>query len=165
MVKQIGLTILIISIVCFCLLVSYEISRRIAEAYFRKRARDYLEKGQPIRSLQYSVKSEMMWAFNSNNGSSRSMIKDLDRLRTIVEQQREAMCALDVASSIGQIEQTIESLKLFLGNRGNFGLDGRSVRGKAAHEWVSLANTLKRDRLTLRASCNEILKSQVKSLC
>jgi hypothetical protein len=165
MIKQIGLAILIMSLACLVLLVSYEIYCRIAEAYFRRRARDYLRAGNPIRSLQYSMKSETMWMFNYTNGSSKSMIKDLDRLKSIINQQNEVLCAIGMVFSLGHIEKTIESLQLFLGHRDNFGLDGRSVHGKPAQEWFALINALKRDRLTLRTTCKQILKSDIKSLC
>jgi hypothetical protein len=78
--------------------------------------------------------AERRWAFNSNDGSRTSHLTDLDDLSKILTLL--ARVPGRDSSRIAQVESAVSELRALFSERGNFGIDGRSMKREAAIRWA-----------------------------
>ena len=109
-----------------------------------------IQEGRHDDALRILLTAEQSWAFNSHNGGRSSCLSDLEDLSQIL--MLLAHLRGGDSSRIAQVESAVSELRNLFAERGNFGINGRSMKQEAAIRWPELSDRLESLRHELRRS-------------
>lgn len=127
----------------------------------RRRARRLLAEGMALvgrgesqLALSRLREAEAAWAFNDDQGGRKAMLRDIELLRAILTEILRLLPDSEAGQLAPRVEATLHGLAALFGDRANFRIDSRTMKGDAPTRWVQLDDELRALRRDIRAACD-----------
>lgn len=111
-------------------------------------------RGDPQLALARLREAEAAWAFNDDQGGRKSMLRDIELLAGILAEILKLLPESEASRLAPRVDATLGGLAALFGDRANFRIDGRMMKGHAPARWAELDDELRGLRRDVEAACD-----------